>query len=730
MAYLSKIANQLLYTPFDNKAIVEERISSALTVDEFINNCYVKPDFELNEPYNKALDNNIEIYDYIYKQEMLNDAMYFHKKMKVNFDQWLNNKNAPKVYTVCGNAGTGKTTYINYLKNKSKNTNWIILDSSKSHDRVKWLGNITSLIYDFTFANKKMYSCVLEEIKRILFNDFQEDGRPDYSKIFDRISNISKIYNKKFKSFCPDGKEFFDEFSLKKIEYFKSKPKVVEEHAYLVKKYFDNLEVKYKSHLNQLLREALDILLMLLRCSNTLSSNDCHIIVFDNLERFIACDEIHNKDLDEIRKSLISYSETINTFGSSCHYGKFKFIMVMRNRSAKMCRAKDQSTDELASNLDLNGWFIIDKIINQRKKWLSKQSFESDDMKLLEQIAGDMRICEKSAITGLKLQIDTLFNYNARLIIDFLGILIELPSNTIAIKKYQELWKQDTAVSRFAARSIIRGLILKVLEDNDNLFMNLKVYSADNQCGIGHVRKILTVLYNNDTPFMSLDKLLSMACGVNEIADYWHSNMPINEKKTIAEVLYYMNSYNRREDDWIHFIDLQLKSSKNSVSIEDANDLFNKLEQNMEDYTVTIMPAGESYLKYIVASFEYFSFRYHKTYASTYVPLFVAIPSYEEIEKCNNYEDLLCIKIINAVKDKAVECIEIMNQGIDITININKVRDEKYHVTRIIDQHKGYIDNFTKYIKEQCIKRENSQLINEKYTNLIDKCIEIRNQYT
>lgn len=742
MAYSSKLANNLLCTPFDNKATVDEEISSALSLKEFFIECYLKPDFEIINPYNTKHDKNTEIYDFILKKEVLEDEIHSHKTMQANFDKWLNNKKNPKVYTICGNAGTGKTTYINYLKYNCSNKNWLIMDVSKAKDIVQWFGDCKSIISDFTLPNKKMYSCVLQQISTILFDFYSMDGQPDFKSIFKNLQLISKNYKNNLKDSYPNGKSFFDDFVINYKDYFKALPKNIEEHAVKIKKYFDDIETKYKFDSNQILREAIDILIIILRCQNIYNYDAQYIMVFDNLERFIACDEIYNKDLDDIRKSLISYSEDLNKI-NSCHRGLFKFIMVMRNRSAKMCKAKDQSTDELASNLDLSGWFIIDGIIYKKKTWLSKHNFTDDNMILLEQITGDLRICDNSALTGLKLQIDSLFNNNTRLVIDFIGSLIELPSNQYALTKYDEYWKQDSPVSRFAARSIIRGLLLKDLEDNDNLFKNLKAYSelenpdknkrnkVETISGIGHARKILTVLYNHNTTYLPLSTLLSEICYVDDISKYWKNSIPKAEKDKIVEILYYMNSYNRRENDWLHFIDLQLKNSNHSISIENTEDLYNKIEQNMNDFTVSIMPSGESYLKYIVATFEYFSFRYHKGYSQNYIPLFLAVPAFDEMEQCKKIEDLLCIKIINTVKNKTFECLDIIKENPDIPLHINHNDDSKYHSTRIIEQHKGYINNFITYITDYFINANSITLeLKNKYTELVTSCIVIRDEYT
>ena len=45
MAYMSKLANALLYTPFDDKAIVPKDISESMNPREFLTECYCEPSF-------------------------------------------------------------------------------------------------------------------------------------------------------------------------------------------------------------------------------------------------------------------------------------------------------------------------------------------------------------------------------------------------------------------------------------------------------------------------------------------------------------------------------------------------------------------------------------------------------------------------------------------------------------------------------------------------------------
>ena len=115
MAYASKIANNLLFTPFDNASSVDNIVSEKLTPKEFIKECYVEPDFVLNKE--KAIENkNNEEFDFIASYQDYTDQEKEHKRDEENFISWLESETNSKVYTISGNAGTGKTTYVNKIK--------------------------------------------------------------------------------------------------------------------------------------------------------------------------------------------------------------------------------------------------------------------------------------------------------------------------------------------------------------------------------------------------------------------------------------------------------------------------------------------------------------------------------------------------------------------------------------------------------------------------------------
>lgn len=727
MAYSSKLANYLLYTPFDNKSNINNTnntISKKLSIEEFFKNCYSSPIYTRDISFvisNERMDEC----DSETRLEAVLDSNHKAKTNYENFENWLIDPQNNKIYTISGNAGTGKTTFINYQKYNNKDFEWVILDVDKTDEHIKWFGDTETTIKSFNFAYKKMYATVLNKIYFSLFIGLNKDGSKSVSKIFTNLNNVSQNYKNNFSDLYPSGESFFTELS-NTIVNCTSEIETVRKCAKYFQSYFDNLENTLTGE--EIFYKSLDIFLLILRCLNSKSKNTLYVIAFDNLERFINHKEIYNLEIDSIRKSLGEYSKALNVQGS-CHAEIFKFVMVIRTNTARMCGVKLQSADELASNIDLNGWFSIDDIIDRKKTWFNDYGINDFYINILEQITGDLRKCSDNRLTGLKLQIDPLFNYNTRLIVDFVGTMLEKPSNAKYIKLYNKMWDANTQLSRFAARSIIKGLIFNELENNDNLFKNLKAYSNNNGLGLGHARKILTILYNNEMlnpkeHDMSLNSIINQLFHINNIQNKWE-NIEEEQKKTISDILYYMNSYNRRENDWIQFIDIQYENSVSSVSINSPNELKKKIELTTDNFRLNITPSGKAYLKYIVPSFEYFSVRYF----DDYTPLFATVPTPTELDKEIEISNLKCIKLLDNVTKQAINCIKQMETEIDIKLLLNSKEDKKLHKHRIIQQHIGYIDGFIEYINEYKSQYATTNMSIENYRQLINKCIEFKKRY-
>ncbi len=719
MPYSSKAANYILYTPLDTKAIVENDIAYKLDRD-FFSCCYIEPQYKTNFS-SRITDSNYEPYDYVVKSEHLADLKTRQKTDFENFRKWLSNESNYKVYTISGNAGTGKTTFINKLKIDNPNEVWTILDIIKSNDTIEWFEGIETEIKDFATPYSKMLAITLNQISEILFKEADTEDKtkaPDYNAIKKNLKRIIRYYDKHLQNRKHRGSELLAQL-LHILKFSFNSRVALTKCADCVKFYFEeafkNINITSAHPQKIMFRTSLDVLILLLYCS---APNQKHIIIYDNLERFISHDEIYNKDLEEIRKELASYSQNLYR-SKKVFNNKFKIIMGIRTSSARMCGVKLDAAEENPSDLNLTDWYLAEKIIDKKYKWYVKNGYAKylPGTKLLTRIISDLRMCFGEELTGLQLFITPLFNDNIRLMVDFIGMMVEQKSNETLLKKYTELWEENTPVSRFAARTIIRGMIYQTLDANDNLFKNLLLQPihcsgsttvSTDIYGLSYARKILTVLYNHGEADVSLADVLSIISNIDEkFYDYWKNVVDIETKNDISKILFYMNSYNRRDNDWIQFVDMQINGITQSASISDEVQLCKIIDKNINSVFLKIMPAGQTYLRYIVCSFEYFSYRFYKKHVDNYSPLFTCIPSLAELQSVNNIKDLLCYKIIDYVSFNAVECIKNIQKIGDIHIQLT-ANNSKSHSERIVNHHKGYIDMFIYYIRK-------------KYEN-VDKC--------
>lgn len=728
MAYTSRIANQLLVTPFDDKSAVPKETSNKLTGKEFCDHCYSHPKFEqksfqkcISEDFKDEDSDSFTNYNEIINQEHQQKVAYD------NFKIWLNNFENCKVYTINGNAGTGKTTFINYKKYKEKNIKWIILDIHLARSFDEWVCDIRTDILHFELAQSKVYGSIMNTLWELIFQGLDEDENYSIEIVYNNLKKIVENYKTRFAKQYPSGRKLLEGLS-KTIEKKGSIFTKVESSAELFKVYV-NGQVGEEG---KGIVDILNVFLLILRCLAD-DLEEKYIIVFDNFERFIAKDELYNKDVDKIRLLLTSYIKRLNQKGSM-HKNYFKFAMAIRDSTARMCGVRLHASDAEASNLDLGGWYDTTDIIFLKKNWYVSKQIPIENSDIVEQITGDLRVCSDQTVTGLKLLIDPLFNDNKRLIIDFIGSMVELPGNEKNIKTYINLWREDTSQSRFAARSVIRGMILNELESKpDKLFEHLKTYSTKNENnGIGDARKILTILYNNiqkeNKNEMPLISVLSHLFCRKDVEKVWNDEKNIAKKKSISEILFYMNSYNRRENDWIQFIDLQFKNSNSEIVVENAEKLEEIITNHMKNCTIHLMPAGRAYLMYIVASFEFFSLRY----IPNYEPLFTLIPTPDEIMRYNSVKELPCYKKIEGVIKFAEHCIDLLIRKEDtIKIFLDNSSNGKYHSTRIIQQHKAYIEAFIKYIRDKfCCSVTVNSLARSKYEALCREITCKKNQYT
>lgn len=361
MPYLSRIANDLLVTPFDKKAFVENEISKKLTEKEFCEYCYSTPMFEKSDDLPISESDRLDDTEFIMKLNEIREKYYEQKNNYRNFKIWLDNFRISKVYTINGNAGTGKTTFVNYEKNKNKNIRWIILDIYEAPNRIEWMPDIGTTISRFARAQSKVYSCILKKIQEEAFIELDEDKQYSVEKSYKKISKIVENYRRKYAGKYPLGRVLFNKM-IEIVDLEKSTDAKMEDLARLFQAEFNGETGKDGRGTDN----ALNVLLLILLCKAE-DKQERSIIVFDNFERFIKSNELYNKDINTVRLQLDNYVERINQEGN-CFYEKFKFALAVRDGTARMCNVSLHSADTAPSNLDLNGWYDVDNIIQRKKR--------------------------------------------------------------------------------------------------------------------------------------------------------------------------------------------------------------------------------------------------------------------------------------------------------------------------------------------------------------------------
>ena len=216
--------------------------------------------------------------------------------------------------------------------------------------------------------------------------------------------------------------------------------------------------------------------------------------------------------------------------------------------------------------------------------------------------------------------------------------------------------------------------------------------------------------------------------GRGNASDFWNSTDPLLQEKRekFCEILFYMNSYNRRDNNWIQFIDIQFKEQysnlvtsikqkensplDSSVLVDKVDDLSELIQKYMDDLTLYIMPAGEAFLDFIVPSFEFFSVRY----CSEYLPLFAAIPTPEELEQDVNKEND-CIRILQTVTEYAKQCMDNLLSTDSFDFPLATESGHVYHVERIINHHTNYINAFIQHVEDHYLDEKSDLFKNKKH---------------
>lgn len=733
--------NKLMYVPFNHDYAVDEEIEKELSRDEFFEKCFVMPNFaKEKDELMKISSEEIKAFEVDLTKDEVN------LKYEKQGDEWglfhnwiMSNQN--DMYCVRGDAGTGKSSFLHYLEYiyRHSNIRWCIIDIQKASETISILGNPVNIPYFVSLYSKSISAIILSIVDLLYYR--KADEKIDYEQSANNLDRLVENYKKIFDGYFLNREVQSFYRNISKVVNNRTndlKAKCIDS-AGQVANHINNLFKNHNMKEEERLSRMIELYLSILRCIN---ENVRYIVAFDNFERFVGVDEIFNGQLVEF---VIKLREIQNSISSSYNGLKkyYQIIIFMRKTSTRMFPSQ-QSSELFEHSLDISEWFQISKILEKKIDWYREKNIEINEAKRIMIILSDVGGYGRD-FRGLRSKLNMLFNYNKRVITRFISKILD--KNYLYINRYDSFINNEHKItngfSKFAARVIIFRLILNELRQ-DEFFSHIVVQkNNDESSSLGYARKILSILHDynleNRDSYMPFDEIIEKIYPTlnNPIERYFDIN---NEDKRliIAQVLFYMNYYNTRSDNWLQFIDIQYNmNNTNRIRVKDYEKLFELIDENHDNISIRITSAGKAYLYFVVYSFEYFACKSInidkklKDFGTDDLPpLFCAIPTKDEI-KYNKYSDLLCMKIIKIVSNEAFLCINIMNSE-ENSIGFRRTIEDDYiyHKDRIINSHVGYIRNFA-YILKDIYKNEmkDDLLLRNKVEKIMLKIEEIANRY-
>ena len=183
----------------------------------------------------------------------------------------------------------------------------------------------------------------------------------------------------------------------------------------------------------------------------------------------------------------------------------------------------------------------------------------------------------------------------------------------------------------------------------------------------------------------------------------------------MSKVLYSMNYYDRRENNWFQFIDIQCNSQAiNEKHLSDAQAFEESVFQPSvaKDMRIQITTSGKAYLGYVVQTFEFISCIYNKL-----PPLLCVVPTLQDLQK-HDIDSLECVRIAKCVAERSAILRQNVMNDIQNGFNIRyqKERGTAHalsYAERIKNSHQGYLNNFCEFF-DVCVVVDDTELRKKK----------------
>ncbi|MBE7065561.1 MAG: hypothetical protein E7384_07120 [Ruminococcaceae bacterium] len=204
-------ANMYLYVPFNHEYSVPVELQLKLTMKEFFENCYYDPEFDKVILELKTLTNEGEMnFEYPISVEQAIQKVQQQKNQRDLLLNWITN-NDVGIYCVTGDAGTGKSTFLNHLKyNEYDNAVWKFLDLQSAITPIKVMNNLIKFL-SFERLHQKLISTIIFDIIQSLFIKKVDNRHIDFLGTKNTILKFINCFTENFEELYPSNEvsEFF-----------------------------------------------------------------------------------------------------------------------------------------------------------------------------------------------------------------------------------------------------------------------------------------------------------------------------------------------------------------------------------------------------------------------------------------------------------------------------------------------------------------------------------------
>jgi hypothetical protein len=648
------------------------------------------------------------------------------KQQKEQFETKLIHREED-VFMMTGTAGSGKTTYLNYLfecvLSRERASELVILDIENTQEVRKILyfcNAVCDLSEDFQSLTGRFMSAIIFQLNRFLEKK-NEEKLDDYRT---KILGLLIAYSDKFQSDRPNKvpetprvTEFFDildKFAISSDSY--------EEFGKKIKDFVDK-----NSKLPDKIEIFFLIFLRVLLCqqqNESAKSRLSYVVAIDNIERLIDEDSndpivIQEQDLKGALKAVQDAVRETNDILNIPLRRSVIIIFSVRDTTVKLSTTLQQ-IDENNDALKISQWFDAQEIYERKfNAYLPKETQEKIRNDILFK-AFNTIMNDKRSIRGLYHVLSNMYNHNKRRLPQILRDIILTNGNTDVVKEYLEWWniassKKGTAHIRY----LCRKAILRLFYNRYDLRDLFKKFGVDREGNRGdyatYARKVLTYLYQNNPTnnmndaenYITLQKLVKDVIKPANASDF--TGIRRNDLPQLAKMLYLMTDIMMLPHNWSPLVEI---ISADNIPFTESSllEALTDLKNNCREYKIKITDAGRSYAL-LNADFEYFACRYY--YVRRWPLLFSATTQ-------KNDNDYLCLDIIRNVRKNAEDCIkkiiDLDGQFFQTAENQNmytQMLDRKLlflgkpHPVRIARLHVGYLEAYKRFI-DQDAKLDNN----------------------